>query len=184
MALANVLDIIRAPATLYVDPINPDSLTESDWGTQLGVHENIAVTIAMVEDVYTNVITGAPSQKIRMTEVITIAALLRSFDPDLLGMIFPELAATITASGKAKITGRATRLAGKRMTDYGRVIMVKPKDPDVHPGVYLYNAVATIESNAQDFQVEVAWQQAVVFMGFPNASKLIYDYCHMQDVGA
>lgn len=184
MALADIQDLLRVPASLYVDPVNPDSLTEADWGTQLGVHENVAVTLALVEDLYMNVITGAPSQKIRMSEVITVAVLLKSFDPDLLEMAFPEVASTVTSSGKPKITGRATRLAGKRMTDYGRVLLVKPKDPDIHPGLYLYNATATVEQTPQDFQVEVAWQKSVVFMGFPNASKLIWDYCHLQDVGA
>lgn len=181
MAEVNILDVQKIPGQIYSEPTDPDSLTPADWGTPLGVFDSVILTIALTEVTLVNKIKGVPYEKIDTVEVVTLAALLRSFDADALALAFPDVATQDTASTKPLIV-RTGGIGGRRASKRAKPILLRPTDPEFHPCVFLSNASAGVAGAGVNYQIDKEFGHSLVFTAFPDSLEDIYKHGYVQDI--
>lgn len=181
MAVSDVKNTLQIPATLYLNPTDPDN--PETTGTPLGVHEELVVTIGWTEEPIRNKLSGYHNEIICIFETVRISGLQRSFDKDMLGAVHDNLV-TDTRSTVPYLRDKAgfgTRL----LTSDTNNILVAPLEPEIHPGFILYNAAGRLSDNSDiNHQIDERWGHIFVFDGFVDNSsgRRLWQWGLLQDM--
>ena len=115
---------------------------------------------------------------------VGVSARMRSWDPDAVGLLFPE---TVSSPGSSMPTVqlRTSSRRGGKGSDRAVKLLVAPPDPESQPAIVLEAAVPQLRLQAQaDHDLGRAWGLPVVFRGLPRADGLIMQKGALEDFSA
>ena len=170
MAARNPELIQVCPGDLYLNPTDIDSEDSSDWGTLLGMQEDVAFYFGYREAILNAKEDGMTVEVMTTSIFARITMMARSFDEDLLTLIHPNGLSTHTASEK-KYVDISANVGGKRKTANTYKIWLKPREPEEHDSVLFFNAaVYTTGSRPIDYELEKKWGEVVIFEAMKGES--------------
>lgn len=179
MATTNARQVIKGlHGRLVKDPTDV-SLPFPHGGTEFGLVRNGVFRFGKVyhevpaeEDagVITEVLSGADGG--------VFAAVLRSYDVDALGVVFPDTIVGAT-TGDRVIKGRVgagSVFSGLALSANAIVLGFSPDAVDSHPHIVLYNAIPMLEEAAEILLgPDDEFGIAVMFRAAPDSSRRLYD---------
>jgi len=178
----------RVPAELYWNPSDPDSATVSAWGTRLGNFDNLQLFVGRDSVVLGDQTWGGEVEELITYQKSWITVLLRDFDKDALGLVFPEVVtndtAALTPSLDALIADVA-EIGGTRVSASAGTLLLRPRDNDLHPCVYYFNAAPTIlPDNQIDYEAAKEWGFPIMFRAFVDSAGKKFRIGNSEVVGA
>lgn len=185
MADPDVKRVLRIEGQLRVDPTNPNgSPGSSGLGTALGVHEDVVVVIGQTTVTVQNKLSGNISEEYVTVEGCTISVFIRSFDEDVLKTIFPDVDSSTERTLTPTVLRSMGDSSGTRLsTSQGHAILLSPREPEKHPSVLMFNAVAVLtDANSMDFEVDKDWGMVVTFKALPDTSRRLFQMGHYADM--
>lgn len=183
MAAKNPKLIQVCPGDLYLNPTDIDSEDSADWGTPLGMHEDVAFRSGYREAILNAKEDGMVVEVMTTSVFARITILQRSFDEDLLALIHPNGLTTHTASEK-KYVDVSANVGGKRKTANTYKIWLKPREPEEHDSVLFFNtAVWTTGDRPIDYELEKKWGEVVVFEAMKDASGRLFKFGKAEFLG-
>lgn len=129
---------------------------------------------------------GVAVEFLHRTPEAVLATVLREYDSDAIGAIFPQVATGAT-TGKAVISGKAFGAGhvspGALASARAFKLLVSPVDREFHPALVIYNAIPLIDvAAALQFELSQEFGLAVVFRAVPNSSGQLYSLGMMDDL--
>lgn len=185
MAAPTAQSVIRAPGKLVKDPT---SLTGAYpyGGTELGVvrtmefRPNVRVTVLRAEE------WKRPVAHIVTGEEAAMAGVLRSWDADMLALLFPNTRTGAT-TGKPAVEGLANsgNRAGFRLEARALKLLFAPDAVDYVPMVLIYRAVAVIDAAASmAMRITEEWGTPFMFAATPDSEGRDYRVMFKDDLAA
>lgn len=180
MATSSSLNILRIPARLVLTPTDLTT-TFPYGGTALGMSRETVFEFGQRQYVETaEEWGGAPTRVFALGEHGMLKCILRSWDADAIGAVWPTYVAGTSGAPTVVPDVNGSNRAGKVVS--GAVIMVCPIARDQSPFVLLYNAMP-LPAEASAFRLsrkteaglEVAWHAAPGSDGRPYALGKLED---------
>lgn len=186
MVLSSPENVLRLAGTLISGPTNL-ALDFPYGGTPLGVVSSgrfvfgVTSTEIKVEEYNSSVFDILQSP-----ETAALVAVLRSFDPDALGLVFPVTetgAVTGDAYVDAKNEGFPYRPTTKETDAEGPIVLLfAPKEPS-HPFIVIYNAIPMVKAASEiALNAGTDMQVGVAFRALPDANSRLYQWGMKEDI--
>jgi hypothetical protein len=180
MSAANVLNVIRAPGRLCINPTNA-GLQQAfpHGGTALGLAAKIEFRYGYAVEIVRPMTFGRTvTEAVYGGEDAMLAATIRGLDPDMLAALLPNTtagASSGTRTVKYSPGDVATNLPGYLLSNKQAIICFSPKALDTHPMILLYNAIPILAEDAK-LSLSQANEIAIsaVFLGTPDSSGRVY----------
>lgn len=182
MSLPNVRDIVKIPGRLSMNPVDITTVYPHG-GTALGIVKRVAVkTETRYNFVTAEEFGGERVEGAAIYNGIVLAAILHSYDADMIGKVFANTTTGAT-SGKPVIAEPSTVRAGNRLSDRSCVLCFTPDDEDRHPMLIMRRALPAIEETTELVQrLDEEWGLPVVFYGIRDTSARLYSYGLRRDL--
>lgn len=182
MATPNVRDITTIPGRLCM---NPTSLTSSypGGGTGLGIVQDIALEIEQpYKFVQAEEFGGQTVESIITREGCALGAILRSWDPDALALLFPNTSVGAT-SGQRKVAAPGSIRPGENLSSRSCVLVFWPDDPDRHPFFVMRRALPAVkETMSVALRIDQEYGVPAMFFGIQDTSGRLYDWGNGYDI--
>ncbi len=174
MTTANARNIRRFKGRLAW---NPTDLTTAfpHGGTELGVVRDLVFRFGLqTEEIRAEEWGNVPTEYVHVGSSAFLAAILREFDNDALGAIFPDTPAGATTGDqilRGAVSGSGVTLGGVLLSTLSGVLVVSPDSPQTQEFLLLYNAVPMPEETSE-LQISAGTEvgMAVVFRAIPDAT--------------
>jgi hypothetical protein len=190
MATADISEALRVPGRLIK---NPTDLTAArpGGGTDLGEVADIVFLVGQKHGVIVaEEFGGQVVEDVMAGESAVLTAVLRQFDEDALGSVFPNAAAG-SVTGKRKIeyapgkTSGGYKLPGTMRSTLAFKLVFWPDDVLRHRFLVLYKAMPMVDESAKlQFHMNAEVGIPVVFQGIPDTanSYRTYDIGFRRDI--
>lgn len=186
MALPNVQDVLQVPGRLSYNPTSL-SLDYPHGGTALGIVRQISVRPAVAHQEIKAEEFGVETVDILyIGEAWVLTAILRSFDNDMLGVVWANTK-TPGTSGKRTVeypgTGASPVRAGSLVSNRSVKLVFTPDDTQHHPMLILYRALPMIQESTEiSLALNLKFEIAVAFVGIRDASGRIVAFGMKEDL--
>lgn len=182
MTTPNVRDNLKIPGRLSMNPTDLGAVYPHG-GTPLGVCEEIVVRPEARYQFVTAEEYGGERVEGSVTyEGIVLAAVLKSYDLDMISKVFPNASAG-SVSGKVALAAPGSVRTGARLSDRSCVLCFTPDDEDRHPMLIVRRAIPAVEESAQlTLRIDESWALGVVFYGIRDSSSRLYSYGLRRDL--
>lgn len=180
MSTSNPAEVMRVPGRLVVTPTNL-ATSFPYGGTELGVMvDHALVPNQQVYLIRAEEYGGIPVEGVHGGESWVLVAVLKSWDPTALDLLFPGLAAGTTTQ-KPRVYGNDS--IGSKLADRVVKLLFAPHDEDRHPMVLFYAALPCVEESAR-IRLVAAENLAipVVFHAILDQSSRLMEWGMRQDL--
>lgn len=182
--LINPSSCLRVPGRL-VDTPTAGGLTGAfpHGGTSLGL---VASAIFRLGEEHQTVraeeFGGEVAEVIKSGTSPLFACVLRGFTDAIVDRLFPETAVG-SSSGDRLIRRTSATRAGRLGSGDAFPLLFAPREPAVHPGLIIYNAVPIFENVAEiPLNTEAEVGVAVVFRALRDGTGRLYEFAKLEDM--
>ena len=186
MATSNPRNIRRFKGRLTW---NPTDLTTvfPHGGTELGLVRDLVFRFGIAtEEIRAEEWGNVPTEYVYSGTSGFLVAILREFDNDAVGVIFPDTpagAATGDQILRGAASGSGVALGGTLLSTLSGVLVVSPDSPETQEFLVLYNAIPMVEE-ASKLQISAGQEMgiAVVFRATPDATHRMWNIGKRRDL--
>lgn len=168
---------------------NPTDLTTAfpHGGTELGLVRDLIFRFGIeTEEIRAEEWGNVPTEYVYKGSSAFLTAILREFDNDAIGVIFPDTP-TGSVTGDQIIRGAVSTadvtIGGTLLSTLSGVLVVSPDSPESQEFLVLYNALPLVEETSQ-LQISAGDEMgiAVVFRAIPDASHRMWNIGKRRDL--
>ena len=165
--------------------INPTDLSTA-WphgGTGLGLVRDAAAKVktyahAILEEPW----GGEPSEVVHGGESVTFVAILRTWDADALGLVYPA-GSTGATTGERVVSYPGSFLAGAGLYGSAVKLLFTPTDQENHPAALFYSAMAVLADDVElAYQLDKENETAARFVCARDGSARVYALGRLRDL--
>ncbi len=168
---------------------NPTDLTTvfPHGGTELGLVRDSRFRFGIAtEEIRAEEWGNVPTEYVYKGSSAFLAAILREFDNDALGVIFPDTptgSATSDQILRGAVSGSGVTLGGTLLSIQSGVLVVSPESPETQEFLVLYNAIPMPEETAE-LQISAGEElgMAVVFRAVPDVTHRMWNIGKRRDL--
>jgi len=188
MADASVADVMRIPGRLYAEPSDINADPPFGTGTALGLVRDAEFRLHVRTGIVTAEEWGSVAvEAVYAGESAVLACVLREWDDDAIGDIFPNISTSSFSTADKSILGRVSgagvNRAGHLLSSQSIVLFFAPLAIDRHPCIIGRKAVPMVEESAmlsmslaEEFGIGVVWN------AIPDSSGRTYDIGKREDL--
>jgi len=186
MATANTRNLWRFTAAIIKDP---DDLTAASpyGGTALGLIGDFVLAVENQHiEVHGEEFGGVIVDYVRMGEKAVITGVLRTWDDDAIGAIFPNTADGAGSNRKlikSQVAGAGMTKPGKLAIAGSFKLLIASDAPDHNPSLLFYNAIPMMDTQLRISSTPAAEAGlAVAFRAAPDADGKMYHMGLLEDM--
>ena len=144
-------------------------------GTELGTIRDSIFTFGIkYEEIRAEEYSNVTTEYVYDGSHGALAVILREFDNDALGVIFPDTPTGAATGGqilRGAVSGSGVTLGGTMASTRSNILVVSPQSPDTEEFLILYNAIPLVDEAAQlQYSAGHEVGMAVVFRAAPDGT--------------